>query len=510
MEISPEALMLLELLEEQKKRIVHKSITYTPMEKQEEFHRSEAYIRLAFGGNRSGKTYTAANEGRFFFEGKHPYQKIPPKSRIWVLSVEYRTIYEGMYLHFKEILPWWNIKRVGPKIPGYDMPSFIESNNGSRIDFISIQGGEETRKKIQSAEVDLIIIDEEIPGSFFTELEFRLATRGGRFVISATLVQSELWLLNLEQRAEAGDPDVALFRLNTLENKYNSEIGVQRAIGNLSPEEYEVRILGKSRRRKGLVYGNFSNSHLVDPFEIPKEWFRGMCFDPGFRTAAALWFALEPETQTHYLYREMYLHNTTLEDVVVFIRNAEKWIEAELPDGTIGWVEGEDTENIAIRLIDPAAFKTHSDGSLAIGFKLADKYGFDFEPANNDKTKNIEDVRELMKFSLDGQPRLKVFKSLVNFQEEIKTYKFKEDKGKPHTDSAPDRPVKRRDHLMNNIEYIASYGAEWKPSIKTIEDFARMPDEEIDYGAFDHPRMMRVQIFKARRRMRKQNEDILY
>jgi len=181
---------LVSTLEAIQERQQHASVTYDPLPKQKLFHESPCWCRMAFGGNRSGKSRCTGQESYWYFSHTHPYQETPKKCRIWVLSAEYRTIFEGIWTHLKNVIPPWDIAKVGPKVPNWDVPSYVESKNGSRIDFISAQGGgKDARKKLQAAEIDLLVIDEEISGELWLELQMRLVTRGGKIIISATLVE---------------------------------------------------------------------------------------------------------------------------------------------------------------------------------------------------------------------------------------------------------------------------------------------------------------------------------
>lgn len=501
-----ELIELAELLEELKKRENHASETYKPLPKQEEFHKDGAYIRLLFGGNRSGKSRGAAQEYWWWLDESHPYQDTPKAPRIWVLSAEYRTLYEGIWLHLKNVIPPWEIAKVGPKIPNHDIPSFVEVKKGGRIDFISAQGGEDARKKVQAAEVDLIGIDEEVQGEIWTELEFRLLTKGGRVVISATLIESEDWLIDLEQRGEQGDPSIKIFRLDTKENQYNDKIALERLVAKLSDEEYKVRILGESRKFSGLVYSNFietpgPGSHVVPTRNVDNNNLKVQIFDPGLRTAAALWVALSPSGRWE-IYDEMYVHNLELPFIIEFFRRQEGWV---FEDNV--WQPGPKTHIIYKRIIDPAAFNRNVDGTKSIGQRCLEEYGLMFEKGNNDKHTNIEDVRRLLMPTLDGTPALVVQQHCEKFLWERRRYRLRGDKGSRDKDAARDAPVKRDDHLMNCIEYLASHGISYSPYIvsNTIEELAKLPDEEINFPSDKQERRdFKWKLKKARRRQGQQ------
>lgn len=490
---------LITLFEEIQERDNHESVKYSPLPKQEPFHKSKVWIRLVLGGNRSGKSRSAAQEIYWTWSGTHPYQEVPKKARIWCLSAEYRTLYEGIWLHLQKIIPPWDIAKVGSKIPGWDIPSYIESKTGSRIDFISSQGGKDARKKVQAAEIDLLSVDEEISGELWTELRFRLVSKGGRVIISATLVESEDWLIDLEAAAEQGSADVAVFRLDTRENTHNSQEILDKFIGSLSQDDFEVRILGKSRRVKGLVYAAFNGdvgrpeSNVIKPRKIPDNYNRIMVYDPGFRTSAALWVAISP-TLKAIAYREMYLHSVSLAEVVQFIRRAEGYV---YEDGI--WQPGPKTEVVSTRIIDPAGFHRMTDGTPSIGDRLATDYELFFIKGFNDKRTNIEDGRKLLEVQTDGTPGFVVFDTLENFLSERRKYRIRGATPGRDRDEGKDLPIKKDDHLMNCFEYFSSSGYAYNPYIKSLEirEAAEMADEEVDYP-LDNVRSFKHKLKKAR------------
>lgn len=487
------------ILEELKRRKNHAFQKYVPDDNpgrnQLGFHSSKAWIREILGGNRSGKSRSSAQEILWYATETHPYQKTPKAPRIWVVSAEYRTIYEGIWLHIKNNLPDWYVSKIGPKIQNYDFPSYIEFKSGARIDFLSAVGGDEARKKFQAAEIDLLAIDEEISGEFWEELQMRLLTRGGRVIISATLVQSEEWLLDLEDQAKESE-DVAVFRFDTRLNKYNDEKLLAKIIARLSDDEKEVRIYGRRRRTTGLVYSTFGVQNECRPFAIPAEWTRVMCIDAGFRVSAALYVAIAPDRK-RYIYREIYIRQGSIHDLAHQI----KVFEGFYFDAEKGYqlVEGKEPERIFLRLIDPTSFRHLEDGSVGVGVQLSTDYGIHCSPGQNDKLSNIEAVRRLL---IPDRPELFVFDNCSNFLTEIKKYRLRGDTTGKDRDESPDRPLKRHDHLMNCLEYIAMENAQFIPGLTPVQQLRRDVIEKVS----PKDSMHRVRMIKERMKMR--NEQL--
>jgi len=502
---NPQLQQLNTLLNELKRRETHPSKTYIPDDRPERnqlgFHKSIAWARLAFGGNRSGKSRSAAQEIFWWATESHPHQPTPKGPRIWVISTEYRTIFEGVYSHLKNILPDWQISRTGPKVPDHDIPTFIEFKSGARIDFLSAKG--DARQKFQAAEIDLLAIDEEISDDFWDELQMRLVTRGGRVIISATLVESVQWLLDLEDDSttDLADRHVYLARLNTKFNPYNNQERLQTVLRNLSDEEKEVRILGNRRRLSGIIYNTFLEQHVCKPFNIPDGWTKVQVLDPGYRVAAAAWFAIAPVDQwgvtKRFLYREMYLRQTDLISVVHFIRTAEGFVYNS-EDGK--YHPTDQIENIFIRLIDPSAFRKLEDGNAGVGLQLANDWDLYYSPAENDKRTNIEAVRRWLQLTPRGEPQFQVFDTCENFLMERRKYRLRDPNKDQTKDDPTPRPLKRHDHLMNCWEYGATAGIHHIPGLTRDQRLRKDALENIAPLTGMH----RVRMFKEKNKIRQE------
>lgn len=516
--MTPEFLKLAELvsnLDEIARRTTHPFSTHKALPKQELFHRSVKHTRVNTGGNRSGKSRASAQEIMWWATEAHPYQETTKRPRIWVISPEYRTLYEGIWLHLKYNLPDWEILKFGPKVPGWDLPTFIEFKKGGRIDFISAEGGED-RTKLQAAAIDLVVIDEEVSYDLMTEIEARGLDRDGRIIVGATLVRSEEWIIRLIENAEAGDPDIDHFQFDTRDNPYISEKATKRFIAKLPDDEYEVRILGHSRRTKGLIYSHYADrlaplGHLVEPFPIPGNWTKLMCLDGGYRIAAALWVAISPPPSKMFAYREMYLPYSEAADWVEFIYQSEGWKLDWSINPHFGWVPGDNYEEIRLRLVDPSDFSHQKDGSVGPATRLGEDYNLDLCPATNDKGQNILDVRSLLQPV--SSPKLLVFNTLTNLRSEIKKYRIKptKDGGKKDLDQPADRPIKKHDHLMNCLEYIASQREEFHPHQtpeEQLEEEAMKDDSEIDWKEGEAGRTQYYAIMRARSRIGRERMEI--
>ena len=461
-----------QVLEEFQNRQLHVINTYIPSDKeghnQLSYHNSKAVCRLLFGGNQSGKSHAAAYDCAVNARGENPFISIKDKKRdyvIWVISAEYLTIKNGIYRHLRDIIPNWDIVKEGPRIPGHNLPSFIEIKRKSgyitTISFMSAKGDSGARSKFQAAAVDYFYIDEEISEDIWEELQVRTLATGGSFSISATLVESFDWLLKLEKDAEDEDKNVFLTRLNTELNPYLDKATVERLKKTFSKETLEYRYYGKARAAMGLIYSNFDkHKHLVRPFKIPYDWPRWCAIDPGIRTCAALWIAVNPDNIA-YAYRELYAHNEPLWVVAKEIKQLEGWkLNKELSKSFSHyvWEETDSSETMVSRLIDPKSRARSEAGEASILDQLSSRYGLICTPADNAVRPGLEDCRYWLE---DG---MFFFNNLNNFVDEIKSYRYRPINARRDQNAPIEDPIRRSNHLMDCWRYIARDKPDFKYS----------------------------------------------
>ncbi len=487
-----------ELVEEFRRRTAHPITQYkpgdTPNWNQLSFHKSTCKYRLGFGGNRSGKSFMAAFEIACWLRGKHPYRQIPSTpNKIWVISVEYTVILSGIYEHLMHLVPDWEVEKVGANIPNTQLPSFIRLKNGSQVDFKSAKGlGEDTRRKFQAASIDLMSIDEEIDETILIELKARTLDRGGQFIISATLVESYDWIVRMEELAERGHENYFVTRLFTEDNPYLDKTSVDELKEELSSDELAVRYYGKSRRATGLVYNTFKQEiHCVPSFVIPYNWPRWCALDPGIRVFAGLWITCSPEGHL-YCYREMYLTNTPLWEVALTVKEAEGWtLDRELTDkfDHCVWEEGDHAEHMVTRLIDDKQGSRLITGDEGVLGQLYSKYGIITTPAEKAKRPGIESIRHALEPLKEGKPpKLRFFDHLEKTIWEIRRYRMRDAQSKKNQNEPIDEPIKKDDHLMDNLRYLMMENPKWEDWVSSPN--AHVPTDNL-YGLEAHMKRIR-------------------
>ena len=85
----------------------------------------------------------------------------------------------------------------------------------------------------------------------------------------------------------------------------------------------------------GAAFAEFRvTHHTVDPFDIPPDWKRFRSCDYGYSSFSAVhWFAIDPNFETLYVYRELYVSKHTGRDLAKAVMQAE--INDRVPYGIL-------------------------------------------------------------------------------------------------------------------------------------------------------------------------------
>jgi hypothetical protein len=167
----------------------------------------------------------------------------------------------------------------------------------------------------------------------------------------------------------------------------------------------------------GAIYPIELTEILVDPFQLPAYWPRCYALDVGWKRTAALWGAWDRSIDCVYLYTEHYRGQ------------AEPSIHATAIKARGEWIPG---------LIDPAARgRSQEDGTRLMASYI--DLGLNLTPAKNAVEAGIYAVWERL-----STGRLKIFRTLQNWQAEYRLYRRDED----------GKIVKEFDHLMDDMRYL--------------------------------------------------------
>jgi len=273
---------------------------YTPNPIQDKFHRSPKRNRWFFTGNRFGKTTAKAVEGCCFARGEHPYRKISVPNEGWVVSVDFaksKDVVEPVYKKYlgTHLKQWFERERIA------------ELDNGSKISFKSAdaRGG---ARKFSGASIRWADLDEDIMEDIYKEVMMRTFDQKGDMWGGVTPKYTHSnWMYKSIYLNQYKDPEVECFFGSIYDNIGLPLEEVERIKHIHSKDELDTVLYGHFLMRAGLVYKDFEDDiNLINPFEIPKHWFKFRIIDDGIHQThpeAVLWVALSPEND-HYYYRE--------------------------------------------------------------------------------------------------------------------------------------------------------------------------------------------------------------
>lgn len=150
----------------------------------------------------------------------------------------------------------------------------------------------------------------------------------------------------------------------------------------------------------GQVFTEFSrDTHVVDPFDIPKHWRKWRAMDYG-NNNTVLWFAQDPMSERVYVYRE---YRTT---TYVTIEDKAKTIK-----------EFEAGETIAYGLGDPAIWNGSADHNDREGKSIGQLFkdqGIYWHKAVNDRVAGLAVVHNMFSIAADGKPKLQFFSTCIS------------------------------------------------------------------------------------------------
>lgn len=427
----------------------------------------EEYDRLLVsGGNRSGKTQYGARKVAELLASK-------PNMEAAVFSMTSASSVRDLQPAVYEWLPaeWKTAKKgkvcnvVFTKKNGFSDNVFI-GTNGSRCNFLHYSQSSDV---LEGSELDFCWFDELVPWSWVETGAYRLITRGGKMLITATPITGWTPVVNdfmsgmrvteskpaslldahkvhvkgcrpghMPYRAECLRDDSGVIFFRTEDNPFQPRKEVERVLKSETDAQKKCRAYGYVEQSQAGFFPRFSNAHIVQPSRIPgRDVTRYMVVDPaGSRMWSALWVAVDKHG-AHYVYREF-----------PDVENYGYWAEVgEKAEGVIGdaakpsgwglsdyrkkFLEVEKGENIAERLIDPRAGGTAAateDGSeTLIDLLGAGDHALHFIPASGiNLEQGYDRINDLLSYDPDepisvvNQPRLYISSRCENLIRSMK------------------------------------------------------------------------------------------
>jgi len=243
----------------------------------------------------------------------------------------------------------------------------------------------------------------------------------GRILITTTPYNNRWLKTEFYDKWKAGLPEYRVVQFASVENPAYPREEFERARRDLPDWMFRMFYMGEFAKPEGLVYQDFNPSvHVVEPFDIPKNWTRIVGVDFGYNNPfAVLWLAIDGDNNI-YVYREYYerekLPKEAGEDIV-------RLSEGEMIDAVI------------------------CDPSRPEGMEDLRRLGLPVQAADNSVLTGIQRVTEKLKAR-----QLFVFRGLQNTLNEFEAYSWKVING-----AQSEQPVKEFDHSMDALRYAIMY-----------------------------------------------------
>lgn len=484
---SDEAAELRSLIQEKLRRQIEALNLYVPLQRQLEFHNSDARERLIRGANRSGKTTAAAVEFARAVTGRD--KRYPDTGIAYICAKDGKAVSGVVYkLLFKagafkiirdQTTRLWRtfnpsspedaarIKEARPAPPlipprfvqmtawldkKAGVPELVTLRNGWEIHFFSSNSAPP-----HGTQIDIAWFDEEILNQlWYSEISARLVDRNGRFLWSATPQAGTLQLYELHERAEKEEATLSKsqrsieeFHVTLAQNDHITAQQRREFISKLSADEILVRVEGEFAAHGLRVYPELGETtHVVPFFQIPHDWTCYVGIDPGRQVCGALFLAVPPAEDYLYIFDELYIHQCS---AAIFGREMRHKCRGRKFEAFI--------------IDDQEARKADTGSGLTIRDQYADalkenriechRTGYGFTAGSADPEGGIEAVRSCL-VSHDGlAPKLRILSGMAPmFIWEMKRYWYEKKDGLP-TDKPRSRgPV----HLCACIRYIIQDG----------------------------------------------------
>ncbi len=251
----------------------------------------------------------------------------------------------------------------------------------------------------------------------------RLSLNQGR-VLGTTTLFNVGWIKHqVYDRWTDGDGDYEVVQFPSVMNPAFPRAEYERAKANLPDWRFAMFYDGQFARPAGLIYGDFTDAMLVDPFPIPPDWERVTGIDYGGANTALLWLACDPKTGIWYACHESLSGGKSTPE---HVGEARERIGAGKDIRFVGGASSESQERLDWR---------------AAGIIVS-------EPPFSGVEPGIDRVTGLIKTN-----HFRVFRNLKGLRDELGSYRRKVDDAGNPTDEIVD---KRYFHRLDALRYAVS------------------------------------------------------
>ena len=406
--------------------------------KQVAFHKCQKRNRWVFGGTRSGKTECGAVECVYMARGIHPYRENRKDSVGWVVSLSgqvQRDVAQKKILHYLR-RDWIEevVMLSGRKdAPESGIIDFIRVKNVfGGVSVIGFKSCDQGREKFQGASLDYVWFDEEPTKDIYLECRMRVMDKKGDIFATMTPLKGLTFVYEEIYLNKKKDPEIWYEFMEWKDNPYLDSEEVDLMEGCMDERTLQSRRFGRFGASEGLVYPEFDESvHIIEPFEVPKEWQDNISIDPGLNNPlSAHWYAVDFDDNVYVVYehyeagKDIDYHAQALKDICA----------------RLGWKR--DTRGRICALIDSASKQRTLSGVKSVA-ELFYERGILVNPdVEKDLFAGIAQVKSYLRRD-NGLPNIYIFNCCTQLIREIKGYFW----------GSGDAPRKADDHALDELRY---------------------------------------------------------
>lgn len=413
--------------------------------------------RFFLAGNRVGKSVSGGIEAAFHLTGEYPSwwkgRRFDRPVSAWAAGPDAKSTRDTVQKELMGPIGAFGTgliprDKFGNKWSLSGVPQGIDTvevrHISGGISTLSFKNYEQDIKAYYGTAKDFIWLDEECPENIYNECLIRTMTTNGivfctftplhgltplvvRFCRKATFLAGSYSLdaiMPAKKELEEGEEEEldlgtskAVVTAGWDDAPWLTEDSKRRMLDDTPPNLRDARSKGIPSMGSGNVYPIPLTEVVCDPFDIPAHWKRMYALDVGWNRTACIWAAIDPNTDTIYLYDEHYMGEQP------------PAVHSEAIKGRGNWIPG---------VIDPASRgRSQVDGQQLMG--IYKQMGLKLWPAKNEVEGGVTNCWHRL-----TSGKLRVFKHMHNFQKEYMLYR-RDDKG---------RIVKEDDHLMDAMRYV--------------------------------------------------------
>lgn len=424
----------LDLLETKNRLIRENQLAhYKPYPKQKEFHaagaRDGVRERLLMAGNQLGKTFSAAYECAMHMTGLYPDwwegKRFTSPVQAWGASLTSqgtRDTVQRLLLgqpgdYGTGAIPKdciIEIKRAAHGVADA-VETIMVKHKGGGVSQITLKTYDQGRERWQGQTLDFVWFDEEPPVDLYFEGLTRTNATGGVVWMTFTPL---LGMSNVVKRFLIDKSPGTSITTMTIEDAEHYTIAQRAAIIAAYPaHERDARANGVPTMGSGRVFPVVEEAIKVTAFPIPYYWPRICGIDFGWdHNFAASWLALDPDTDTLYVYDVFRVREQTPMMHAATMRSKGLWIPVSWPHDGLQHDKGSGEELQSL-------YKAQGLNML--------KDRATWPDGGNSVEKGLIDMLERMQTG-----RFKVFSHLNDWFEEFRLYHRKDGKLVKENDDA--------------------------------------------------------------------------